>query len=299
MSVYFVTGKLGAGKSLACVGRIRDYLKQGRRVATNLDIFPERLAPSSNKMCITRLPDKPRLDHLEQIGIGSDYYDEENNGLLVLDELGTWFNSRSWQDKERQQVINWCLHARKLRWDILFIVQDISIIDKQLRDTLCEHLVVCRRTDKINVPILGRLFGFITGSRLKFPKVHVGAVHYGDTESAMKVDRWVYLGRDLYNAYDTQQIFSDGYEHINDDYVDCRASYTILSAWHQKGRYLPYNSHAEYLTYQASIGLKYITAALIIINAFFTKKKPRDIARRWGVLKSTNKGLSGVPARFP
>ncbi|MFK4136821.1 zonular occludens toxin domain-containing protein, partial [Pseudomonas luteola] len=37
MAVYFVTGKLGSGKSLVAVGKIRDYMIAGRRVATNLD----------------------------------------------------------------------------------------------------------------------------------------------------------------------------------------------------------------------------------------------------------------------
>ncbi|EBN6690252.1 zonular occludens toxin, partial [Salmonella enterica] len=34
MPVYFVTGKLGSGKTLVAVGKIRDYLVAGRRVAT-------------------------------------------------------------------------------------------------------------------------------------------------------------------------------------------------------------------------------------------------------------------------
>ena len=37
MAVYFITGKLGSGKSIAAVGKIRDYLNEGRAVATNLD----------------------------------------------------------------------------------------------------------------------------------------------------------------------------------------------------------------------------------------------------------------------
>ncbi len=31
---------------------------------------------------------------------------EEENGLLVLDELATFLNSRDWQAKERQALIN-------------------------------------------------------------------------------------------------------------------------------------------------------------------------------------------------
>ena len=239
MSVYFVTGKLGSGKSLVAVGRIRDYLNQGRRVATNLNICPDRMVPSKNKGVITRLPDKPRREDYDAMGEGHDgAYDEDRFGLLVLDELGSWMNSRTWNDKERLQALDWFLHARKHQWDIMFIVQDIDIIDKQLRGTLCEFLVVCRRTDRLPLPLIGPIAKLLTSKRLNLPKVHTAKVFYGDTESSMKVDRWWYRGRDLYDAYETRQVFTDQKDIIGDQLVDMRASYSVLSAWHTRGRYL-------------------------------------------------------------
>src|SRR5262245_55548026 len=103
MSVYFVTGKLGAGKTLAAVGRIRDAIWNKRRVATNLDLFMEHLCGPQSRTTITRLPDKPRLCDLEALGYGCEEadYTGKRFGLIVLDELGSWFNSRSWNDKER------------------------------------------------------------------------------------------------------------------------------------------------------------------------------------------------------
>lgn len=116
MAVYFVTGKLGSGKSLSAVGRIREYMKQGRRVATNLDIYPDKLLHRNNREVLSRLPDKPRIEDLELLGTGdgkplSDY-DESRFGLLVLDEMASWFNARGWADKSRHAVIEWFLHAR-------------------------------------------------------------------------------------------------------------------------------------------------------------------------------------------
>jgi len=43
MAVYFLTGKLGSGKTLCAVGKIRDYLEEGRAVATNLDLNLDEL----------------------------------------------------------------------------------------------------------------------------------------------------------------------------------------------------------------------------------------------------------------
>lgn len=242
MAVYFITGKLGGGKSLVAVGKIRDYLAAGRRVATNLDIYLEHMMPRDSRATVHRLPDKPRVEDLEAMGLGydgpEDDYREDRFGALVLDELGTWFNSRTWNDRERLKVIDWFLHARKYRWDVYLIVQDIGIIDKQLRDSLCEHLVVCRRLDRLSVPILSPLTKLLTGHRLTLPRLHVASVYYGDSEASIRVERWIYRGTDLYQAYRTRQVFvHDQLFRADGSVVDMRAASTTLSAWHLRGRY--------------------------------------------------------------
>ena len=132
MAVYFITGKLGAGKTLCAVGRIKEYLQTGRTVATNLDLQLDNMFPETSKQSAIRLPDKPRLSDFEDLGKGCIEEDESKYGLIVLDELGTWFNSRNWRDKGRLDVIDWFLHARKMHWDIFFIVQSIDSLDGQL-----------------------------------------------------------------------------------------------------------------------------------------------------------------------
>lgn len=208
MAVYFITGKLGCGKTLCAVGRINDYLQQGRRVATNLDINLSSLTKFDSKVSILRVPDKPTQRDLILMGEGCKETDESRFGLLALDELAGWFNSRSWRDKDRLPVIQWFRMARKLHWDILFIVQDIDSLDSQLVNALCEHLVVCKRTDRLSIPIVSKLAKTVGIGNI-IPKVHVAKVYYGQTESAMQVDRWWYRGRDLYSAYDTDQKFLD------------------------------------------------------------------------------------------
>ncbi|ARU88506.1 zonular occludens toxin domain-containing protein [Pseudomonas sp. M30-35] len=229
MAVYFVTGKLGSGKTLAAVGRIKDKLHAGCKVATNLDIRLEKMfGEKSRRAVVYRLPDKPGIDDLDAIGIGNPSYDESKNGLLVLDECGTWFNSRQWADKERQQVINWFLHARKKGWDVIFIVQNIAIVDKQAKLALAEHVVYCRRLDKMSIPGISIIWKIITGDPLRLPKLHVASVRYGDLPTSLIVDRWWYWGFDLYDCYDTKQAFSDFYPH---------STYQLLAPWYVIGRY--------------------------------------------------------------
>lgn len=230
MAVYFVTGKLGSGKSLACVSKIRDYLSDGRRVATNLDLELDQMFTYSKSSAV-RLPDKPRAEDLAALGPGYDAdddrdYDEKRFGLIVLDECGTWLNSREWNDKERRKLIDWFLHARKHRWDVMFLIQDIESCDAQIVRSLCEHLVVCRRMDRFKV--MG----------ISLPKMHIANVYYGRS-TEVRVERWTYKGADLYSTYDTRQVFRDGVDYLASGPVDMRASYTMLSGWHLKGRYLP------------------------------------------------------------
>jgi hypothetical protein len=228
MPNYLLTGKLGSGKSLCGVGRIQEYLGRRRPVATNLDLNMEVLCGSNNKSTVYRLPDKPRLADLDALGYAypkEEPYDETKFGCLMLDELGTWMNTRNYRDPERFAVINWFLHARKLRWDVYMIVQHEEMIDKQIRDALGEHIIVCQRMDRIKVFKLFRL-----------PKVHQAKTYYGSSKDLI-VDIEYYKAKDLYAAYDTGQVFSSQEEVLNGKVVDMRAPYTMLSAWHLKGRY--------------------------------------------------------------
>lgn len=229
MPVYFVTGKLGGGKSLMSVARIKEALERGVPVATNMNVnLKTMLGRKKKKTILYRIPDKPSLQDLKAIGTGNKTYDEEKNGLLVLDECGTWFNSRTWNDKSRSDVINWFLHARKLGWDIIFIVQDISIVDKQARLALAEHVVYCRRTDRATIPFIGSLYKMFFGKKLPLPKVHIGIVKYGDGQQALTVDRWVLKGTFLYSCYDTKQAFSADYDNY---------TYRVLPPFYTHGRY--------------------------------------------------------------
>lgn len=230
-SVYFVTGKLGSGKTLTAVGKIREALLRGVPVATNLDInLKEMLGRNKKNTRLYRLPDKPVVEDLILIGSANKSYDTKKDGLIVLDECGTWFNSRTWNDKNRQKLIDHLLHIRKLGWDVIFIVQDISIVDKQARLALAEHTVFCRRLDRMQFPIISPLISLITLGqlKLKLPKLHIGIVKYGDNTNSLTVDTWKLWGTDLYSSYDTKQMFRNNYED---------GVYSVLPAYYTHGRY--------------------------------------------------------------
>lgn len=291
MAVFFVTGKLGAGKTLASVWRLALYIQRGSPVATNLDLFFEHWPrPRLRELNCTRLPDKPTARDLQALGRGNETYDEDKNGLVVLDECGTWFNSRTWNDKDRQDLIKWFLHARKLGWDVIFIVQDLDIVDKQARDALCEHAVFCKRMDRMSIPIIGpllRMFGF----EKIMPRIHIGVVVYGDTRQHPIVNRWWYRGDSWQKLYDTKQVFQPEMR----DYVHAGAAspaqaspgiFSYLSPWHLKGHALrPRLKPREAVAVVATLALRATAYATVLAAAAVTGRSPATVAAQWGLVK--------------
>ena len=213
MAVYSVEGKLGTGKTKFCVWRAKNALLEGRRVASNVDLFLDKLVPSMALAKYTRIPDKPSAFDLEAIGHGNpDSYDEDKNGVLILDELGTWLNSRNFQDKGRAPLIDWLIHARKLGWDVYLIVQDSGMIDKQVRDALIEYKCKCLRLDKVKIPFVGGFLSLLGGRAGYLPRMHLVVARVGEGQNAIIAERWMYRGDDLHQGYDTRQVFRTDYE---------------------------------------------------------------------------------------
>lgn len=222
MPVFSVEGKLGTGKTKFCIWRAQQAIIDGRKVASNVDIAPHLITPRRVAQ-IVRIPDKPKATDLEAIGHGNpDSYDEERNGVLILDELGTWLNSRSFQDKERAPLLDWLIHARKHGWDVYLIVQDANMIDKQVREALIEYQIKCMRMDKVRIPVLGHITGLFKNRWAYLPKFHLATSRVGIGANAVVAERWQFVGKSLHACYDTRQIFREDYPH---------ASHSVLPPW--------------------------------------------------------------------
>jgi len=245
MADYLITGKKGNGKSIYAVGVIRDALAAGKRVATNLDIRLEKLGNPYSTKTIIRLPDTPTVEDMNALGRGQEGVPEDDNGIIVLDEVSKFFNSRQWGDKTRAPLLDWLVHSRKLGWDVYMIAQGQAQIDKQLRESLLEYWVTVKRIDKWPIPIVTPLISALTGYDLRMPKYHFGTIRHGFDRDALVIERKWYKGKDLYAAYDTQQIFLD-----RDHPMAC-GLHSVLSANHTTGRYMPNKqTFFEWLRYQ-------------------------------------------------
>lgn len=233
MAVFIITGYLGGGKTLVSVGLMRDAILQGRKVATNVDLWVENLLPwSKRNTTVYRLPDKLERSSFEIIGNGNPVsddglIDESNNGLIVLDEGGLALNSRDYREEGRQGFISWMIHSRKMGWDIAIIIQHIEHLDKQIREMFGEHVVRCSRLDKMRIPGIGWLlqaFGF----KGTMGKLHKATCRYGQSAQAPKTWTKWYQGKDLYNAFNTRQVYNP---------FSGNGVFEYLTPWHVKGRH--------------------------------------------------------------
>lgn len=216
MAVYIVTGKLGAGKTLLCILKILEYLKARRRVAVNVDVKMDKLCRADNKYSrLVRLPDLPSAEDLVGLGFGHETYDEEKFGGIFLDEAGVWLNSRDWNSGGRTDLLKFFLFLRKRRWDLWLCVQNVNVIDKQIRESIAEHVVYINRWDKLKIPFVFRLplrvlsLGMWKGN---LPKLHQAIVKYGAKFNSPKVEDWFYQGKEFYSYYDTTQEYNKDYD---------------------------------------------------------------------------------------
>jgi hypothetical protein len=290
MTDFAVTGKKRSGKGLFCVGIIRDALIAGKRVATNMDLNLEAMLPANCKATVFRLPDCPTAADMDLIGRGYEGNEvaDDKNGVIVLDEASKYFNSRQFGDKGRQPLLDWLIHSGKLRWDVYYQMQGLDQVDKQIRTTQVEYHISVKRTDRWPIPFITPLAKII-GLDVRFPKMHLGVYRHGCDVQALVVDRKFYRAKDLYSAYDTEQVFLDR------DHPDATGPYTMLSPWHTKGRYLPRIPPYFLRFFYGVIGYDWtkqnahkrpaIKPKLPLV-ASLSKLKPDDALRHWKRLEA-------------
>ena len=267
MAVYIITGTLGAGKTLCAVGKMHESLLNGRPVASNVELFLKegfgrmRGNPDDpNQLRYYRLPARPTSDDLLNIGWGSPEHDkkEDNWGWIVLDECASWLNSQGWNEKGAKELVDWLRHARKYHWNVGLVIQDPESMNKQARQSVGEHLVVCRRTDRVGLGFFKYLFLplMMLGFKVRLPRVHVASVRYGKGVSSPLKELWTYRGDNLLSFYDTDQKFYEGGEQGG---ASCE-----LPPWYTYGRYVGEKSGDWYMRLTKILFRKYNRVAVAV-----------------------------------
>lgn len=147
MALAIYTGSVGSGKSYHAVKDIVEKLSYRRHntVVANFGItFNEKHVRKGVDRRFFYVSDEQleTPDHLMHLAIRNDWVGVEGRTLLVIDEAAVYFNSRDWNAKGdvRMKWIKFIVNSRKWGYDIVFISQDIRMIDRQMR-SIIEHNV--------------------------------------------------------------------------------------------------------------------------------------------------------------
>ena len=142
---------------------------------------------------------------------------------------------------------------------------------------------------KYRIPVIGKALG------LRMPKGTLATIYAGYGTNAIVHDKELYRGTDLYKAYKTDQIFNDGFElcygpadkegERTSFLYQFRASYTILSAWHIKGRhetvkieYVGEPFHIAIIYFVLNTIIKFLVKPLITV--FWVLPAFRELCRK-------------------
>ncbi len=177
--INFVTGTLGSGKSYFAMRYVRDYLREGKIVATNFELTGEWWRTwSKSSGLLARLRADEQADYMRgwqmrenayRFDVPDDLYDfrlpgeGEDRGLIVLDEGALRMNSREWasrakDEKERYgtglRSLQWYINMRKLGWSCLILAHSEDQLDNQVR-AMGGAIIRCRNLKKLKIPVVG------------------------------------------------------------------------------------------------------------------------------------------------
>jgi Zonular occludens toxin (Zot) len=164
-----VVGFPGAGKTYYALWRAKQEMKKGRKVYANFGIEgAERVTPET-------------------------MFEIEPGSFVVLDEAQNWFGSRNWKlfgDK----YMEFFSQTRKKSYTLLWISQDVTTVDKIIRDRT--HIIMTTES------FYKGLFGHPLYFRVKS---YYGAKNI-NKEKFWAGTRWIFFNKKLANSYDTNEI---------------------------------------------------------------------------------------------
>jgi len=126
--IYCVTGRPGKGKSYWFVAHVERWLNKGIDVYSIIDIDESKLKIKDRK--------KQPAGKLYSFSSLKDFR-YINNGIVLLDEAGSFFEAREWAKFDAEDRVKFQQH-RKMELDIYLGVQNFSRLDTSIRQLTAE-----------------------------------------------------------------------------------------------------------------------------------------------------------------
>lgn len=199
--IYLFSGTPGSGKSLHCAQYVRSALKYRCPVIGTFHINKTCLYKNSKYEYVYKniyeLTPKILFDFVKENKVYLKKH-IESSFLLVIDEAQRIFNSRTWNNKDRNEWITFFAEHRHLGFDIILVSQNDRMLDRQIR-ALIEYEFIHRKVSAAGLK--GKLLSLFVG---QFCYVKYW---YGMKEKLSSEFYWA--NKSLYSFYDSFEDFSD------------------------------------------------------------------------------------------
>lgn len=223
MITYF-SGKPGSGKSVHTAMMIKNALRNGQNVIANFPFRDDLVKPRGRKPKghFIYIPNKMFRSYdakkfwlcpvacLESFALNFHKFDSvgrcyESQTLLVFDECGSIWNSRTWQVPGRQEWLDFYSEHRKYGFDIYCISQFERQIDRQIREQF-EFEVNHKKLS--NFKLFGKILSMFFGGDLF---VAVKRWYGVKSKKENKISSQFFAGKkSIYKLFNTSERFSRG-----------------------------------------------------------------------------------------
>lgn len=193
-------GKIGGGKTYLAVCRILAHLAKGGTVFTNVELKLEGVKRYlANHHGLQLDPDAVRIldereswDFHKYLKAGSDL-----NTLCVIDEAHLWFNARDHAvtAATKRELITFLSQSRKLKVDVILIVQAAENLDAQFR-RLAQEIWRMKDLQRFRVPLVG----------IRYPWPHTLAFRLDNGNFQIMEKKLLRRSQDIFDSYNTNAL---------------------------------------------------------------------------------------------
>lgn len=193
-------GKIGGGKTYLAVCRILAHLAKGGTVFTNVELKLEGVRAYLAKHhgleldpeAIRFLNEEESWDFHKYLKAGTGL-----NTLCVIDEAHLWFNARDHAvtAATKRELITFLSQSRKLKVDVVLIVQAAENLDAQFR-RLAQEIWRMKDLQRFRVPLVN----------IAYPWPHTLAFRLDNGNFQVMEKKLLKRSQDIFDAYNTNAL---------------------------------------------------------------------------------------------
>lgn len=232
--IELYSGTPGSGKGVHVAKVIYKRLRSGRTIISNVAVDLEKVSEKVWSHYLRKIfpkfkarhkkigkyiylhSDELTVKYLTDYAANHHHKRKENQTLIIMDEIGTIFNPRLWDRKDRFPWIDFMRLHRHLGYNMILIAQNDRLVDRQIRSFI-EYEIKHRCINRCGA--FGAILGLLAGGKL-FIAIEMW---YGLRERTSF--EYYMLNRRIANIYDTFEVFE-----VSDDKLPSKGRASVSSS---------------------------------------------------------------------